>query len=119
MKFDPFTVQLDDFVPFEDAKEAYLPCVYAIYGRNGLLYIGQTGEIHQRIAQHSKKRKWWPKKPRITVLRETNRSRRLITETILQLRHLPPHCRTIKLGLSAKTGEVWELQFLRATSGKS
>jgi len=44
----------------------YHVLVYRIYGPDGLIYVGQTKNIHARLLAHRTKA-WWPVSPLITV----------------------------------------------------
>jgi excinuclease UvrABC nuclease subunit len=89
------------------------PGVYVAYGPDQeVLYVGQSGGILKRVAQHADKT-WFTKVREWRVQRVLGgESQRLARETQLILALRPRHNRAIKLGLRAD-GTLYELQFLR------
>lgn len=111
---DPFDPELlSRFVPLDSINFPFYPGLYACINEYGSpIYIGQSGNVPQRLKAHRRKR-WWKFVNEVRVLPMTNKDQILCAEAVLQLRHRPRYCRTIKLCLCAD-GHLQEIQFLRA-----
>ncbi len=113
VKLDPFELELDDLTSPDDIESSFYPGVYALLDVDGKpLYVGQSGDIPQRLREHRKTKRWYEKVDRVLVLLAPDLQDRLLAETVLQLKYRPRHCRAIKLGFN-KDGTLTELQFLR------
>lgn len=111
---DPFDPELiDSFIDPPDFP--FYPGLYIFRDADGTpIYIGQSKNIPQRLKEHKRRARWYPKVSSVTVLLEVDPSARLCAEAVLQLRYRPRYCRAIKLALS-NDGTLHEIQFVRGT----
>lgn len=112
---DPFSPELlASFSSIDSIKSPFFPGLYVFYDSSrSPLYLGQSGEVRTRIRQHARSKKWFSEVASVEALIIADSTMRLCAEAVLQLRHRPRYCQTIKLRLCAD-GSLQELQFLRA-----
>lgn len=112
---DPFDPALaDSFIDPPDFP--FYPGLYIFRNATGAaIYIGQSQNVPQRLKEHKRRARWYPKVSSVKVLLEVDPSTRLCAEAVLQLRYRPRYCRAIKLSL-ANDGTLHEIQFVRGVS---
>lgn len=114
---DPFDPALaDSFINPSTITFPFYPGLYIFRDTAGApIYIGQSGNVPQRLKEHARRAPWHKHVASVSILMEAHLSTRLCAEAVLQLRYRPRFCRAIKLGLR-KDGTLHELQFLRSSS---
>lgn len=95
--------------------------VYLLYDRGQLVYVGQTGNLFRRLAEHrAEATKVFDS---YRVYHNDDLDARLRIEGIIMLTYLPRYNHALLLGLDGLTGKVWERDhrnpFSRKSSGRA
>jgi hypothetical protein len=119
-----FSLTLDDLSPLPPReKKIFAAGVYVIlphdpesvnpvYIGPDPVYVGQSGDVYQRLTAHKRTKRWFPKDACVLFYDAPKLDDRLVLETCLILRYRPRQNRAIKIGLSAE-GRLFEIQFIR------